>query len=65
MVLIFPLILFILGFLLTGVIKPGASEGFQALGGFIGLVVGFGIGYLFGRIKKNSYIPIVQSKVSA
>lgn len=64
MVLMFPLILFIAGFILTGRIRPGASEGLQALGGFMGLVLGFGIGYLFGRIKKNSYTPIVQNRIT-
>lgn len=63
LVLIFPLILFFAGFLLTGVIIEGAGEGIQALGGFIGLTAGFGLGFLFGKLKKRQYMPIIQKKV--
>ena len=63
LILIFPLILFIAGFLLTGVVVKGAGEGLQALGGFIGLAVGFGVGFLFGRLKKREYMPTIQKKV--
>ena len=63
LVLIFPLILFIAGFLLTGALVEGAGEGLQALGGFIGLTAGFGLGFLFGRLKKSQYMPIIQKKV--
>lgn len=64
MVLIFPLILFFLGFVLTGTIVTDAGEGIKALGGFIGLAAGFGIGYLFGKINKKKYMPIVEKKIS-
>jgi len=63
LVLIFPLILFFAGFLLTGVLFEGAGEGLQALGGFIGLTAGFGLGFLFGKLKKRQYMPIIQKKV--
>ncbi len=63
LVLIFPLILFIAGFLLTGVFIDGAGEGIQALGGFLGLSAGFGLGFLFGRLKKRQFMPTIQKKV--
>ncbi len=63
LVLIFPLILFIAGFLLTGVIIKGDGEGIQALGGFIGLTAVFGLGFLFGTLKKKQYMPTIQKKV--
>jgi len=59
MVMIFPLLLFIAGFLLTRSINPNASEGIQALGGFLGLAAGFFVGYVFGKSqKKHSYPEI-------
>ncbi len=61
MILMVPLILFLVGLLSTRFIIPGASEGVQALGGFIGLAIGFLIGYIFGQIKKNSYQPVIVS----
>ncbi len=63
-VLIFPLILFLAGFILTDSFIEGAGEGIQALGGFIGLTFGFGLGFLFGKWKKKQYMPIIRKKVS-
>ena len=63
MVLIFPLLLFLVGFLVTGRLVEDAGEGIQALGGFAGLAAGFAIGYLFGRIKKRKYMPSVRRLV--
>jgi positive regulator of sigma E activity len=57
----FPLVLFLVGLLGVQYILPGAGEGFQALGGFAGLLIGFGVGYLFGRLKKRTYQPIITS----
>jgi len=62
-ILIFPLVLFFAGFLLTGLMVDGAGEGLKALGGFIGLTIGFGLGYLFGKIKKQQYMPTIQKKI--
>jgi positive regulator of sigma E activity len=59
MILMVPLIMFLVGLFGMQAIVPGASDGLQAVGGFIGLALGFGIGFLFGKIKKNSYQPVI------
>jgi positive regulator of sigma E activity len=51
--------MFLVGLFGMQAIVPGASDGLQAVGGFIGLALGFGIGFLFGKIKKNSYQPVI------
>jgi positive regulator of sigma E activity len=61
MILMFPLLLFLAGLLGIRFFVPGSSEGLQALGGFLGMAVGFMIGYLFGRIKNASYQPVIVS----
>jgi positive regulator of sigma E activity len=59
MILMVPLILFLVGLFVVQQAVPGASDGLQALGGFIGLALGFGVGYLFGQLKKKTYLPII------
>ncbi len=59
MVLMFPLLMFLAGLLGVRALVDNASEGLQALGGFIGLSGGFLIGYIFGQVKKKSYQPII------
>lgn len=61
MILMVPLLLFLSGLLGIRAFLPEASEGLQALGGFIGLVAGFLIAYIFGRIAKKTYTPTVDS----
>jgi len=63
MVLIFPLLLFLAGFLITGRLVDNAGEGIRALGGFAGLAAGFAIGYLFGRVRKRQYMPSIRRLV--
>lgn len=61
MVLIFPLLMFLAGILAVQYLISGSGEGLQAVGGFAGLLVGFGIGCLFGRLKRKTYHPVVTS----
>ncbi len=63
MVLLFPLILFFVGFGAVGLVHEGAGEGMKALGGFLGLAAGFGISYLFGRAVKRKYMPVIERKM--
>lgn len=63
MVLIVPLIMFLVGFVVTGFVIPGSTEGVRAIGGFAGLILGFGIGYLFGRINRLSYMPSIERRL--
>jgi len=55
-VLIFPLLLFIAGFMITGSI-PGTSEGLQVAGGFTGLGIGFLFNLLLSRRYKLKEMP--------
>ncbi len=55
-VLIFPLLLFIAGFMIAGKI-PGAGEGLQVAGGFTGLGSGFLFNFLFSRKNRMKEMP--------
>lgn len=61
MILMVPLLLFLAGLLGVQYLVPGAGEGMQAVGGFVGLAAGFGVGFLFGQLKKKTYQPIITS----
>lgn len=61
MILMVPLIMFLLAVIGIKALNPSASEGLQALAGFIGMAAGFLIGYIFGQIKKHSYQPVIVS----
>ncbi len=63
MVLIFPLLMFITGYYLTGSIFHTSSDGLKALGGIAGLVCGFGLSFLYNIIKKNQNLPVVTEKL--
>jgi len=62
MVLIFPLILFLLFFFLSGPILGMQGEGVRALCGIVGLILGFGISFLTGRINKRKNMPRIIEK---
>ncbi len=55
-VLIFPLLLFIAGFMIVGSIS-GTSEGLQVAGGFTGLGTGFLLNLLFSKRYKLKEMP--------
>ena len=55
-VLIFPLLLFIAGFMIADNI-PGAGEGLQVAGGFTGLGAGFLFNFLYSRKNKMKEMP--------
>ncbi len=63
MVLIFPLILFLLFFFFSGPIAGIQGEGGKALCGIVGLILGFGISFLFGRVNTRKNMPRVIEKV--
>ena len=62
-VLIFPLLMFILAFVVTGTALPESDEGSRALFGVIGLAAGFGISLLYNRIAKKRNFPEVTKKI--
>lgn len=55
-VLIFPLLLFIAGFVIVGNMS-GASEGLQVAGGFTGLAAGFLFNFLYSRKNRMKEMP--------
>ena len=57
MVMMLPLITFAAGFLLTSRILPDAGEAQHAVGGFLGLAVGFLAAYFYGRTQKKTSQP--------
>lgn len=63
MVLIFPLLLFIL-FFAVGAWLFNGSEGPGVLSGILGLIVGFGITYLYNRLNKQKNTPHITRLVS-
>lgn len=62
-VLIFPLLLFILAFVLAGTALPESDEGTQALFGLIGLAAGFGFSFLYNRVAKRRNFPEITKKL--
>ena len=64
MVMIFPLLLFIVFFYAVRLLFDGAGEGFQALGGVVGIAAGFGINFLLNRKPKKKNLPEIVSKLS-
>jgi len=62
-ILIFPLLMFLAGYFLTGKLINTLSEGTQVLGGFTGLAVGFAIAFLYNSLTKKHQYPIVTKKI--
>ena len=63
MVLIFPLMTFIGGFIVVGAIAPGASEAVKSIAGIGGLGLGFLASWIYSRIGKDKYVPRVTRKL--
>lgn len=56
-VLVMPLILFITAFVIGGRIITDATEGIQVLFGLVGLAIGFGASFLYGKSTKKNSMP--------
>lgn len=57
MVMMVPLVLFALGFILAASFLEAGNDLYHALGGFIGLALGFLIAYLYGKQQKSRSQP--------
>ncbi len=64
LVMIVPLLLFVLGFILSGRIFSGAGEGLKVLCGLAGLCLGFLTSFLYSRRASRARFPQVVSVVS-
>ena len=62
-VLIFPLLMFIAGYFLSGVIFNVQTDALKAAGGAAGLFLGFIISFLFNMLKKNQHLPVIKKKL--
>ena len=62
-VLIFPLIMFILGYFLSGIFFNFQTDALKAAGGAGGLFIGFIISFIFNMFKKNQNLPVITRKL--
>ena len=62
-ILIFPLLVFLAGYFLTGKLTNTLSDGIKVLGGTIGLFVGFGIAFLYNFFTKKNQFPVITKKI--
>lgn len=62
-VLIFPLLMFIAGYFLSGVIFNFQTDALKAAGGAAGLFIGFILSFLFNMLKKNQHLPVITKKL--
>ena len=62
-VLIFPLLMFIAGYFLSGVIFNFQTDALKAAGGAAGLFLGFILSFLFNMLKKNQHLPVITKNL--
>jgi positive regulator of sigma E activity len=62
MILIFPLILFLIFYFVSGLLFNGLSEGARALFGVAGMAAGFGSSLLLRKQKKEEHMPEIVRK---
>ena len=62
-VLIFPLIMFILGYFLSGAILNFQSDALKAAGGAAGLFLGFILSFIYNMLRKNQSLPVITRKL--
>jgi len=62
MILIFPLILFLVFYFVSGSLFHSVSEGVRALFGIAGMAAGFGISLLVRKQKKEENMPEIVRK---
>ena len=63
-ILIFPLLVFLAGYFLTGKLTNTLSDGIKVLGGTIGLFVGFGIAFLYNFFSRKNQYPVITKKIN-
>lgn len=62
-VLMFPLLMFFVGYYSAQRIMPASGEGLKIIGGFAGLAAGFFIAFLYNKLMKRRNLPIITSKI--
>ena len=63
MVLIFPLLLFIAGYFLSGIVFNTDSDALKAGGGVAGLLAGFILSFVFNMVSRSHNLPVVSEKL--
>ena len=61
LVLIVPLLLFVGGYLVSGKLIAGASEGVRAIFGLVGLSAGFFLSFTYSKKRKSAGMPAIVS----
>jgi sigma-E factor negative regulatory protein RseC len=64
-VLMFPLIMFIIGYYLTAKLTNTISDGVKVLGGIVGLGAGFISAFLYQYITRKQKSPVITKKFDA
>jgi sigma-E factor negative regulatory protein RseC len=62
-VLIFPLLMFVAGYFISGTVFGVNSDPIKALFGLAGLAAGFILSFLFNSIRKNHNLPVITGKI--
>ena len=61
--LLFPLLLFPLGYYLPSLLSSDPTELIKAMCGLIGIVLGFVIGRIFSQVKGKEYMPTITRTI--
>ncbi len=61
-ILIFPLIMFFIGYYLIAKLTNTLSDGVKIIGGFAGLAAGFAIAFLYNSFTKKQKYPVITKK---
>ena len=62
-VLIFPLIMFVLGYYLSGLFFNFQTDALRAAGGAAGLFIGFILSFIYNMLRKNQSLPVITKKL--
>ena len=62
-VLIFPLIMFVLGYFLSGMLFNFQTDALKAAGGAAGLFIGFIISFIYNMLRKSQSLPVITRKL--
>ena len=62
-ILIFPLLLFLAGYYITANLTNTSSDGIKILGGFMGLVLGFAMAFLYSAFTRKQQYPVITKKI--
>ncbi len=65
MTLLVPVLLFPVGYYLPVLFNSGVQEGIRAIGGIVGIAIGFLISRTFSKLKEKEYTPEITRIIQA